>query len=1077
MNKLATILFILVFLIPGLILAQSPYNLGVSSYNYDMVTDSSNNIYLLWKTGISTINIGKIVNNALTEVDSYTASISIHVRFTRPRLAVKPDGTEIHTAYLSGNRNNIVHVWRNSSGIWNQTVIWTYANDDWRMAFPAIGVDASGNVHVTCQRYNTVEHNNPDMPHDFIVYWRKTGSWSGPVNIQTNDYPYRDTSMYTDKNGGVHATWKSRYTLGKYRYAASGDSLADSSTILIPNVSGSPSLSDIVSFGDSYVDNVGNVHHAYFHFPDETLHHVIKPVGSGSFGSRTQAASVDNCESCTGCTVYENPWPSVGVATDGKVYVTWAENRCSGAINHVMLAIKDGSSWSIAEVTSTAAISSDGRPVIAVTDTDYFIVWRSNTGTLMLSTEAAGGPTPSITVLTPTGGEVYEIGSQIPIAWTTESISGDVKIALRTSDDSSGYLVVKDLPYDNSPYNYIIPSDIPTGYYFIRILNMARTVLDESAIFEIVPVGSGENMTITYPNGGESIAAGSTATFTWTSSGVISNVKIEFSPDNGSNWSTLFASVPNTGSYTDTIPAETPASSTCLMRISDAADGSPSDISDAVFTITSGGTDSITVSYPNGGESFAAGAGVTFAWNSTGSITNVRIELSTNNGSNWSTLYSSVPNTGSYSGTIPLATTPSTICLIRISDAADGTPSDTSNAVFTITSSGGTDSITVTLPNGGEIERAGTMQTMTWESTGTIANVKIEFSPDNGSYWGTLFDSVPNTGSYSGIIPPDTPPSDYCLIRISDAADGVPSDVSDAVFSILPAYPISIATPAGGENYTLGVDTIPITWTTFGITGNIKISLRWYDDSSGQLIVKDLPHDTGTYNFPIPSDITPGTYFIRILTMDRTTFENSQNFTISEPGVEDSITVTYPNGGESVYAGDPLTVTWTSIGAISNVRIELSTDNGGFWSEIINSTPNDGSFTYLIPPDTASSSDCLIRISDASDGSPSDMSNSVFSILPQLPISITNPIGGETYTRGSSTIPITWVTSGITGNIKISLRWHDDSTGQLIVLDIPHDTGTYNYSIPADVTQGIYFIRILTMDRTTYDDSEQIIIN
>jgi hypothetical protein len=1055
MNKAVTFLFILIFLLPGLLLAQSPYNLGVSSYNYDMVTDSSNNIYLLWKTGTSTINIGKIVNNALTEVDSYTASISIHVRFTRPRLAVKPDGTEIHTVYLSGNRNNIVHVWRNSSGIWNQTVIWTYANDDWRMAFPAIGVDASGYVHVTCQRYNTVEHNGSSMPHDFIVYWRKTGSWSGRVNIQTNDYPYRDTSMYTDKNGGIHATWKSRYTLGKYRYAASGASLADSSTILIPNVSGSPSLSDIVSFGDSYMDNVGNVHHAYFHFRDETLHHVIKPVGSGSFGSRTQAAQVDNCESCGGCTVYENPWPSVGVATDSKVYVTWAENRCSGAINHVMLAIKDGSSWSIGEVTSTAAISSDGRPVIVVTDTDYFIVWRSNTGTLMLSTDAAVGPPPSITVLTPAGGEMYEFLCQIPIAWTTENLSGNIKISLRTSDDSTGYLVVKDLPYDNSPYNYTIPSEL----------------------FEIVPTGFAENLTVTYPNGGESIAAGSTTTFTWTSSGAISNVKIEFSPDSGSNWSTLFASVPNTGSYTDTIPAETPASSTCLMRISDAADGSPSDISDAVFTITSGGADSITVSYPNGGESFAAGAGVTFAWSSTGSIANVHIELSTNNGTDWSTLYSSVPNTGSYSGTIPLATTPSTTCLIRISDAADGTPSDTSNAVFTITSSGGTDSITVTLPNGGEIERAGTMQTVTWESTGTIANVKIEFSPDNGSYWGTLFDSVPNTGSYSGIIPPDTPPSDYCLIRISDAADGVPSDVSDAVFSILPAYPISIITPAGGENYTLGVDTIPITWTTFEITGNIKISLRWYDDSTGQLIVKNLPHDTGTYDYPIPSDITPGTYFVRILTMDRVHSVDSNTFSISEPGGTENITVTSPNGGESVNAGNPLTITWTSIGAISNVRIELSTDTGGFWSEIINSTPNDGSFSYLLPPDTASSSECLIRISDASDGSPSDTSDNTFNILPQLPISITNPLGGETYTRGSSTITINWVTSGVSGNVKITLRYHDDSTGSLIVKDIPHDTGTHNYPVPADISPGIYFIRILTMDRTAQDDSEQIIIN
>lgn len=616
-----TFLFILVFLMPGLILAQSPYNLGVSSYNYDMVTDSNNNIYLLWKTGTSTINIGKIVNNALTEVDSYTASISIHVRFTRPRLAVKPDGTEIHTAYLSGNRNNIVHVWRNSSGVWNQTVIWTYANNDWRMAFPAIGVDNSGYVHVICQKYNTVEHNGPNMPHDFIAYWRKTGSWSGPVYIQTNDYPYRDTSMYTDKNGGVHATWKSRYTLGKYRYAASGASLADSPTILIPNVSGTPNFNDIVSFGESFMDNLGNVHHAYFHFKDETIHHVIKPVGSGSFGSRTQAAVVDNCESCAGCTVYENPWPALAVATDGKVYVAWAENRCSGAINHVMLVIKDGSSWSIAEVTSTAAISSDGRPVIAMTDTDYYIVWRSNTGELMLSTEASGTP-GSITVTSPTGGEEFVIGSTIPISWITEDITGDVMIYLAI--DQSKYYLIAEVPHDSSPYIYTISSHVDPGDY--RVVVKKGGTYGKSGFFQISSSGSGDTITVTYPNGGEAEQAGTLQTVTWTSTGDIANVKIEFSPDYGANWGTLFDSVPNTGSYTGFIPPDTPPSDICLIKISDAADGFPADVSNGVFSILPALP--INIIYPAGGESYQAGTDtIPITWTTYGLTGDVRIYL------------------------------------------------------------------------------------------------------------------------------------------------------------------------------------------------------------------------------------------------------------------------------------------------------------------------------------------------------------------------------------------------------------------------------------------------------------------
>jgi hypothetical protein len=421
-------------------------------------------------------------------------------------------------------------------------------------------------------------------------------------------------------------------------------------------------------------------------------------------------------------------------------------------------------------------------------------------------------------------------------------------------------------------------------------------------------------------------------------------------------------------------------------------------------------------------------------------------------------LYASISNTGSYAGAIPSGATPSANCLVRISDAADGSPSDTSNGVFTITSGGGGDSITVTYPNGGEVVRAGTLQTLSWTSTGDIANVKIEFSPDNGSNWGTLFNSVPNTGSYSGIIPSDTPPSGNCLVRISDAVDGSPVDTSNSTFTILPALPINVIYPAGGENYTLGVDTIPITWTTSGITGDVKITLRKSDGSGGYVVIESIPCDAGSYNYPIPVDVEPFSYFIKI--KDGGVSDTSDIFTISEPGVEDSLTVTSPNGGESRRAGDPITITWTTVGSIPNVRIELSINSGGGWTELVNSTPNTGTYTCIIPPETNPSSNCMVRISDSSDGSPFDLSNNVFTILPQLPISVTNPIGGETYVRGVSIIPISWATSGLSGDVKITLRKSDGSGGYVVVDSIPHDTGTYNYPIPADVQPNSYFIKI-----------------
>jgi len=70
------------------------------------------------------------------------------------------------------------------------------------------------------------------------------------------------------------------------------------------------------------------------------------------------------------------------------------------------------------------------------------------------------GNTSNITLQTPTGGVVYSKGAQIPVSWSSTGITGNVKITLRKSDGSGGYTVVSSTPYDNSPYNYTIPSSV-----------------------------------------------------------------------------------------------------------------------------------------------------------------------------------------------------------------------------------------------------------------------------------------------------------------------------------------------------------------------------------------------------------------------------------------------------------------------------------------------------------------------------------------------------------------------------------------------------------------------------------------
>ena len=105
-----------------------------------------------------------------------------------------------------------------------------------------------------------------------------------------------------------------------------------------------------------------------------------------------------------------------------------------------------------------------------------------------------------------------------------------------------------------------------------------------------------------------------------------------------------------------------------------ASDGEAQTISDIwEFTLEA---PAITVTSPNGGEIWSVGSNQNITWTSSGTSGNVRIEYSTNNGSSWTDIIASTLDDGSYSWTIP--NTPSTSCLVRISDT-DGNPTDQSN--------------------------------------------------------------------------------------------------------------------------------------------------------------------------------------------------------------------------------------------------------------------------------------------------------------------------------------------------------------------------------------------------------------
>jgi len=523
--------------------------------------------------------------------------------------------------------------------------------------------------------------------------------------------------------------------------------------------------------------------------------------------------------------------------------ITWTSSGTSDTV-HIEYSTNNGSSWSdvIAIIPDTGAYSW----TIPDTPSDSCFVRIIDTiGSPSDTSDAIFKifSTPFTTVISPNGGEDWQVGSSHDITWTSGGTSGDVQIEYSINNGSSWTEEVASTP-DVGTYSWTVP-DAPSGNCLVRVSDTDSDPSDVSdAIFTISPV---PYITVTSPNGAEDWQVGSSHDITWISSGTSGTVHIEYSTNNGSSWSDVITSTSDNGTHPWTIPNA--PSGNCLVRVSD-TDSDPSDVSDAVFTISP--VPFTTVISPNGGENWQVGSSHDITWASSGTSDTVHIEYSANNGSSWSDVIAIIPDTGAYSWTIP--DTPSDSCFVRITDTI-GSPSDTSDAIFTISP---VPYITVTSPNGAEDWQVGSSHDITWTSSGTSDTVHIEYSTNNGSSWSDVIAIIPDTGAYSWTIP-DTP-SDSCFVRIIDTV-GSPSDTSDAIFAISPAPYITVITPNGGEDWGASY-SYDITWTSNGTSGGVHIEYSANNGSSWSDVIASIP-DTGVYSWTIP-DTPSDSCFVRI---------------------------------------------------------------------------------------------------------------------------------------------------------------------------------------------------------------------
>lgn len=237
---------------------------------------------------------------------------------------------------------------------------------------------------------------------------------------------------------------------------------------------------------------------------------------------------------------------------------------------------------------------------------------------------------------------------------------------------------------------------------------------------------------------------------------------------------------------------------------------------------------------------------------------------------------------------------------------------------------------------------------ITWNS-GFIADVKIEFSSDNGVNWEVLEESISaNTRSYewdaTSII------SDECFIRISDVAHPDVVSMNEEAFTFAS---LELLEPNGFATFQVGQE-YEVTWEG-ELIGDLSLYYQASEGGEWVFVTDGIDAVSGSYMW------TPeaATSWCKVK-LEETAFpelydESDYRFFVY------LLDILTPASGSLVMESDYYDITWDSE-IISDVKIELSTDDGNTWSVVESGiSADDHTYSWLVPNQV--SLDCYIKLS------------------------------------------------------------------------------------------------------------------
>ncbi len=464
----------------------------------------------------------------------------------------------------------------------------------------------------------------------------------------------------------------------------------------------------------------------------------------------------------------------------------------------------------------------------------------------------------------------------------------------------------------------------------------------------------------------------------------------------------------------------------------------------------------LTLTTPNGGETWLEGSTQTIRWSYTGAVNEVFIDLvdaasavrighctaGTNGG-------------GIFSWSIPVDALAPGAYRIRVSADAAGSTSDASDNPLTLAAIAKT--VTVATPNGGERWYPGRWQTVRWSFTGTPGGNCAKVEIYRGALLvATLAQGLPlrdtadgQDGSYSFRVPADWARGSDYTVKVTRTDVAACSDSSDLPFTVGAGFFITNPTAAvrgrpcqvtisalGNAGLRAKVELIAAGGTKALLSSSIPIALRQ------------------VHNWRVPATAAVGSrYRLRVTSLQANgTVDESPLFSIYAPL---QIALAEPNNRTLQYqAGSMQTLRWTCTGGRPNEKVKMLLWNGSRLQATVadNVTPGAGTLAWPMLPAYPLGTGYKIQIVSTLDAT-STVTGLPFSILAPPTLTVTEPAAQTRWEPGDS-VAIGWTYAGAVGN-RVTIDLLNDNTkvatlagGTSIGL---RGSGGFRWTVPANV--------------------------